>query len=115
MGEGSIDEYWDVKDESSDSGVEGLSCLDMDSSRWVWSVGKKEFSKKLSKIPLPSAGVVCANEPPAAMSRSRANFMSKLKQKISNNTTLGIDKSGLDAKRHKNLAQAAPMTPSLIA
>ena len=43
------------------------------------------------------------------MSRSRANFMSKLKQKISNNTTLGIDKSGLDAKRHKNLAQAAPM------
>ena len=43
----------------------------------VWSVGKKEFSKKLSKISLPSVGVVCANEPPAVMSRSRADFMSK--------------------------------------
>ena len=64
-----------MKHEGSDSGVEGLSCLDMDSSRWVWSVGKKEFSKKLSKIPLPSAGVVCANKPPAAMLSFRADFI----------------------------------------
>ena len=41
----------------------------------VWSVGKKEFSKKLSKISLPSAGVVCANKPPAAMLSFRADFI----------------------------------------
>jgi hypothetical protein len=98
-----------VKHEGSDSGVEGLSCLDMDSSRWVWSVGKKEFSKKLSKIPLPSAGVICANKPPAAMSSFRADFMSKPEQKMFNDASSGIDRSELDAKRRKNLAQAAPM------
>ena len=111
MGEGSIDEYWDVKDEGSDSGIERLSWLDTDSSRhgFLWSVGKDEFSKKLSKISLPSARVVCANEPPAAMSRFRADFMSKPEQKMFNDTSLGIDMSELDAKRLKNLAQAAPM------
>ena len=72
-------------------------------------VGKEEFSKKLSKIPLPSTGVVCANEPPAAMSSFRADFMSKPEQKMFNDTSSGIDKSGLDAKRRKNLAQAAPI------
>ena len=106
-----------MKNESSDSSVENLSWLNMDSSRWslLWSVGKKEFSKRLSKISLLSVGLVCANEPPMVMSRSRAHFMSKPEQKMSKDTSSGIDKFGLDAKRHKNLAQAAPMTPSLIA
>ena len=100
-----------MKDESSDSIVERLSWLDADSFRRgsLWSVGKKEFSKKLSKIPLPSAGVVCANEPPAAKSSLRADSMSKPEQKMFNDTSSGIDKSGLDAKRRKNLAQAAPI------
>ena len=43
------------------------------------------------------------------MSRSRADFISKPEQKMFKDTSSGIDKSGLDAKRHKNLAQAAPM------
>ena len=76
---------------------------------FLWSVGKKEFSKKLSKIPLPSAGVVCANEPPAAMSSLRADSISKPEQKMFNDTSSGIDKSGLDAKRRENLAHAALM------
>ena len=100
-----------MKDESSDSIVERLSWLDADSF-WrgsLWSVGKKEFSKKLSKIPLPSARVVCANEPSAAMSSLRADSMSKPEQKMFNDTSSGIDMSGLDAKRRKNLAQAAPI------
>ena len=39
-GEGSTNEYWDVEDEGSDSGVERLSWLDADSSRRgsLWSV-----------------------------------------------------------------------------
>ena len=66
-----------MKDESSDSIVERLSWLDVDSFRRgsPWLVGKEEFSKKLSKIPLPSAGVVCANKPPAAMLSFRADFI----------------------------------------
>ena len=76
---------------------------------FLWSVGKEVFSNKLSKISLPSAGVVCANEPPAAMSRFRADFMSKPEQKMFNDTSSGIDKSELDAKRCMNQAQAAPM------
>ena len=67
------------------------------------------FSKRLSKISLLSVGLVCANEPPMVMSRSRAHFMSKPEQKMSKDTSSGIHKSGLDAKMHKNLAQAAPM------
>jgi hypothetical protein len=43
------------------------------------------------------------------MSRSRADFMSKPEQNISNDTSSGIDKARLDAKRHKNLAHAALM------
>ena len=100
-----------MKDEGSDSGVVRLSWLDVDSSRHgsPWSVGKEEFFKKISKISLPSARVVCANEPPAAKSSFRADSMSKPEQKMYNDTSSGIDKSGLDAKRCKNLAQAAPM------
>ena len=100
-----------MKDEGSDSGVVRLSWLDVDSSRHgsPWSVGKEEFSKKLSKISLPSTGVVCANDPSAAMSRFRVDFMTKPEQKIFNDTSLGIDKSELDAKMRKNLAHAAPM------
>jgi hypothetical protein len=75
-------------------------------------VGKEEFPKKLSKIALPSAEVRCANEPPAVVLRSRADFISKPKQKMLNDTSSGIDKSELDAKRRKNLAQAAPMNSS---
>ena len=99
-----------MKDEGSDSCVERLSWLDMDSFRRgsPWSVGKEEFPKKLSKISLHSAGVRCANEPPAVVSRSRADFISKPEQKIPNGTSSGIDKSGLDTKRCKNLAQATP-------
>src|SRR6185369_4551028 len=87
---------------------------DVDSSRRgsLWLVGKEEFSKKLSKICLPSVGVVCANESPAVMSRSRADFISKPEQKMSNDASSGIDKSRLDAKRRKNLAQAALMDSS---
>ena len=83
----------------------------MDSFRWgsPQSVGKEEFPKKLSKIALPSAGVRCANEPPTAKLSLRADSMSKPKQKMFNDTSSGIDKSGLDAKRRKNLAQAAPI------
>ena len=41
-GEGSIEEYWDVKDEGSDSGVERLSWLDMDFlPAWFSLVGRK--------------------------------------------------------------------------
>ena len=103
-----------MEDESSDSSVERrLSWLDMDSTLQgsPWSVGKEEFSKKLSKIPLPSAGVVCANEPPAAKSSFRADSMSKPEQKMFNDTSSGIDKSEIDAKTTKNLAQAAPIDP----
>jgi hypothetical protein len=74
-----------------------------------WSVGKEEFPKKLSKIALPSAGVRCANGTPAVLSRSRADFISKPEQKMPNDTSSSIDKSGLDSKRRKNLAQVAPM------
>jgi hypothetical protein len=75
-------------------------------------VGKEEFPKKLSKIALPSAGVRCANEPPAAKSSLRADSMSKPEQKMFNDTSSGIDKSGLDVKKRKNLAQAAPIDSS---
>ena len=87
------------------------SWLDADSFRRgsPWSVGKEEFPKKLSKIALPSTGVRCANEPPAAKSSFRADSMSKHEQKMFNDTSLGIDRSELDAKRRKNLAQAAPI------
>ena len=100
-----------MKDESSDSIVERLSWLDADSSRRgsLWSVEKKESSKKLSKIALPSTGVRCENKPPAAKSSLRADSMSKPEQKMFNDTSSGIYKSGLDAKRRKNLAQTAPM------
>ena len=100
-----------MKDEGSDSVVEGLSWLNVESFRRCspWSVGKEEFPKKLSKIALPSAGVRCANEPPAVVSRSTADFISKPEQKMPNDTSSGIYKSGLDAKRHKNLAQDAPI------
>ena len=72
-------------------------------------MGKEEFPKKLSKIALPSTGVRCANEPPAVKSSLRADSVSKPEQKMFNDTSSGIDKSGLDTKRHKNLAQAAPI------
>ena len=100
-----------MEDEGSDSVVGGLSWLDVESFQRgsPRSVGKEEFPKKLSKIALPSAGVRCANEPPAVVSRSTADFISKPEQKMPNDTSSGIDKSGLDAKRRKNLAQAAPM------
>ena len=58
---------------------------------------------------LSSIGVVCASEPPAGLSRYRADFMSKPEQKMSKDTSSGIHKSGLDAKMHKNLAQTAIM------
>ena len=103
-----------MKDESSDSIAERLSWLDMDSFRRgsPWSVGKEEFPKKLSKIALPSAGVRCANEPPTAKLSLRADSMSKPEQKMFNDTSSGIDKSELDDKRRKNLAQAAPIDSS---
>ena len=46
------------------------------------------------------------------MLRFRADFMPKPEQNIFNDTSSGSDKSGLDAKRRKNLAQAAPMDSS---
>ena len=52
---------------------------------------------------------MCANKPPAVKSRSRADFISKLKQKMSHDISSGIDEFGLDAKMCKNIAQAAPM------
>ena len=74
----------------------------------LWLVGNEEFSKRKSKITLPSVG----NEPPAAMSSLRADSMPKPKQKMFNDTSSGRDKSRIDAKRRKNLAQAAPMDSS---
>jgi hypothetical protein len=38
-----------------------------------------------------------------------ADFMSKPKQNISNDTSSGIEKSRLDAKRREDLVHAAPM------
>ena len=52
---------------------------------------------------------MCANEPPAVMLRSREDFISKPEQKMSDDISSGIDKFGLDGKRRKNIAQAAPM------
>ena len=52
---------------------------------------------------------MCANEPPAVMSRSREDFISKPEQKMSDDILSGIDKFGLDGKRRKNIAQSAPM------
>ena len=100
-----------MKDESTDLIVERLSWLDADFFRRgsPWLLGKEEFPKKLSKIALPSAGARCANEPPAVMSSIMADSMSKPEQNMFNDTSSGIDRSELDAKRHKNLAQAAPM------
>ena len=46
------------------------------------------------------------------MSSLRADSMSRPEQKMFNDTSSGRDKSGLDAKRRKNLAQAAPMDSS---
>ena len=46
------------------------------------------------------------------MSRFRADFMPKPEQKMSIDTSSGRDKSGLDAKRRKNLAQVAHMDSS---
>ena len=46
------------------------------------------------------------------MSSLRADSMSRPKQKMFNDTSSGRDKPGLDAKRRKNLAQAAPMDSS---
>ena len=68
-----------MEDEGVDSGVERLLGLDADSSRWgsLWSAVKRESSRKLSRMSLPSSGVVCANHPLLAMSSSRAVSMSK--------------------------------------
>ena len=46
------------------------------------------------------------------MSILRADSMSRPEQKMFNDTSSGRDRSGLDAKRRKNLAQAAPMDSS---
>jgi len=46
------------------------------------------------------------------MSSLRADSMSRPEQKMFNDTSSGRDKSGLDAKSRKNLAQAAPMDSS---
>ena len=64
-GEGSTNEYWNVEDEGSDTGVERLSWLDADSSRWgsLWSVAKKESSRKLSRMSLCQS---CVCEPSSA-------------------------------------------------
>uniref|UniRef100_K3Y2D5 Uncharacterized protein n=1 Tax=Setaria italica TaxID=4555 RepID=K3Y2D5_SETIT len=76
------------------------------------SVGKEEVSKRLSRISLPSVRFLCANKPPAVMLRSKADFISKHEQKMYNDTWSGIDMSGLDTKRRKNLAHATPMDSS---
>ena len=107
--EGSTNESWNVKVESSDLAIERVSWLGADSSQWgsLWLVGKKEFSKRQSKISLPYVGVLCANEPPAVMSISRADFMSKPEKKMFNNTLSDIDKSGIYAK----VVRISPMLP----
>ena len=46
------------------------------------------------------------------MSSLMADSMSRPEQKMFNDTSSGRDKSELDAKRRKNLAQAAPMDSS---
>ena len=78
----------------------------------LWLVGNEEFSKRKSKISVPSVGVFWANEPLAVMSSLRADSMPKPERKMFNDTSSGRDRSGLVAKKRKNLAQAAPMDSS---
>ena len=61
-----------------DSADEGLSWCDRDS---CWGSrgqeGREDFLKMRSRISLPFVGDRCANKPPAAISRSSAESMSK--------------------------------------
>jgi hypothetical protein len=66
------------------------------------------FSRMQSRIFFPPDGVLYANKPPAAMSRSRAEVMSKPTQKMCKDTSSGKGLPGLIAKRRANLAHAAP-------
>jgi hypothetical protein len=77
---GSIDEPWDVEGKGLGSAIERLSWIDSD-SWWgsLWLVRREEFSKRLSRISIPSSEVLFANTPPAMASRRRASPMSKLK------------------------------------
>jgi hypothetical protein len=65
-----------------------------------------------SKIFLPSFGVLYANEPLAAISRSRAEVMSKSMQKKCKDTASGKGMLGLIVRRCENLAHAAPRDSS---
>ena len=61
-----------------DSADEGLSWCGWDSCWGSQGLeGREDFLKMRSRISLPSVGVWCVNEPPAAMSRSSDESMSK--------------------------------------
>ena len=78
MGEGSTDESGDVVGIGLDSADEGLSWCGWDSCWGSQGLeGREDFLKMRSRISLPYVGDRSANEPPAAISRSSAESMSK--------------------------------------
>ena len=84
------------------SSISGSGSTRRGSSRGV-------FSRMRSSKASPFAVVLWLNDPPAAMSNCRADSLCSPSQKCCNNTWLGIDKSGPEWVRIKNLSQAAPM------
>jgi hypothetical protein len=68
-----------------------------------------EFSRMRSRRVSPSAVVLWANDPPAAISSCRAASLLRPNQKCCNSTWFGIDKSRPDLDRTEKWSQAAPM------
>jgi hypothetical protein len=91
------------------------SALAEETSSWLDSSstrrGSREgvFSRMRSSNASPSTMVLWLNEPPAAISSCRIDSLRKPNKKCCNNTWFGIDKSGPECARSKNLAQAAPI------
>ena len=76
-----------------------------ETSQWLGSGSTRRgsnggvFSRIRSRRASPSLVVLCVNEPLAVMSSCRVDSLLRPSQKCSNNTWLGIDKSGLDLDR----------------
>jgi hypothetical protein len=113
-GEGLIDQSMDREDTELDLADEDSSMHDMAFSRSGLDTTMEEvcFSRMWSRIFIRSVGVLYANEPPATMSRSRAKVMSKLAQKMFNDTSSDKGMPRLIAERRENLAHAAPRDSS---